>query len=134
MGVKHRSSASSEPAEVGPEPAPKFSNFGQQLTDNERSVRERAVTVIGQFLAKKALPPLEYRKIWKALIMGLWMADKRPVQQDFCVKLVVLMRDLPVEENPDCKWDFVKACLDILLRDWNNLDVHRMDKYRLTKN
>ena len=25
----------------------------------------------------------------------------------------------------------MKACLDILLRDWNNLDVHRMDKYRL---
>ena len=46
----------------------------------ERPFVDTAVHLIFHVLIRR----LEYMKVWKGLYFAVWMADKRPVQQDLC--------------------------------------------------
>lgn len=66
-------------------------------------------------------------KLWKGLYFGVWMADKRPVQQELAVNVALLLEDIPREKQimwMDCFWETMQAA-------WENLDKHRIGKYLL---
>jgi len=73
------------------------------------------------------LERLEYLKLWKGLYFAMWMADKRPVQQELSVNIALLLNDIPRSRRNmwlDCFWEIMQT-------HWEKLDKHRMSKYQL---
>jgi len=70
---------------------------------------------------------LDYMKLWKGLYFGMWMSDKRPVQQELAVNMALLHNDIPREKQTvwlDAFWETMEEA-------WENLDTHRMSKFLL---
>lgn len=103
-------------------------NFGKRLAHTDKSVRDRGFKTLKKWLAKNPnLERLEFMKLWKGLYFGVWMADKRPVQQELAVNIAVLLNDVPRSKQGmwiDTFWDTMQA-------SWEKLDVHRISKYLL---
>lgn len=103
-------------------------NFGKRLAHTDKSVRDRGFRTLQKWLSKHTeLERLDFMKLWKGLYFGMWMADKRPVQQDLAVNVALLLKDVPRAKQGmwiDCFWETMVAA-------WEQLDVHRITKYLL---
>jgi ribosomal RNA-processing protein 1 len=103
-------------------------NFGKRLAHTDKVIRDRGLRVLKLWLDKhRDLERLDYLKLWKGLYFGLWMSDKRPVQQELSVNIALLINDIPAEKQHlwmDTYWETMH-------KGWENLDVHRINKYLL---
>ncbi|CAE7822332.1 RRP1B [Symbiodinium sp. CCMP2592] len=103
-------------------------NFGKFLAHTDKVVRDRGFKRLKRWLVKHPeLERLEYMKVWKGLYFAVWMADKRPVQQELAVNIALLLNDVPQEKRTlwiDTFWETMKV-------SWEKLDVHRVNKYLL---
>lgn len=103
-------------------------NFGKRLAHTDKVVRDKGFKTLKTWLQKHPdLERLEYMKLWKGLYFGMWMADKRPVQQELAVNIALLLDDVPREKRNlwlDTFWETMKDA-------WEKLDVHRINKYML---
>eukprot|EP00439_Symbiodinium_sp_Y106_P021937 s5410_g2.t1 len=97
-------------------------NFGKFLAHTDKVVRDRGFKRLKRWLVKHPeLERLEYMKVWKGLYFAVWMADKRPVQQELAVNIALLLNDVPQEKRTlwiDTFWETMKV-------SWEKLDVHR---------
>ncbi|CAL1173208.1 unnamed protein product [Cladocopium goreaui] len=102
--------------------------FGKLLAHTDRTVRDRGFKKLKKWLQKTPdLGRLEYMKVWKGLYFAMWMADKRPVQQELSVNIALLLNDVPQGRRTmwiECFWDTMRD-------SWEKLDVHRVNKYML---
>jgi len=103
-------------------------NFGKRLAHTDKLVRDRGFKTLKKWLQKHdELDRLSFMKLWKGLYFGMWMADKRPVQQELSVNIAVLLGDIPREKQGmwiDTFWETMQA-------SWEKLDIHRISKYLL---
>jgi len=103
-------------------------NFGKRLAHTDKAVRDRGFRTLQQWLRKHpGLERLDFMKLWKGLYFGMWMADKRPVQQELCVNIALLIGDVPSGKQVmwvDCFWETMQDA-------WEKLDKHRLSKYLL---
>merc|ERR1719440_844425 len=103
-------------------------NFGKSLAHTDKEVRDRGFRTLKKWLTKNPqLERLEFMKLWKGLYFGMWMADKRPIQQELSVGVALLLNDVPREKQAmwiDTFWETMQAA-------WEKLDVHRISKYLL---
>ncbi|CAE7462708.1 RRP1B [Symbiodinium natans] len=103
-------------------------NFGKFLAHTDKVVRDRGFKRLKRWLLKHPqLERLEYMKVWKGLYFAVWMADKRPVQQELAVNIALLLNDVPREKRTlwiDTFWETMRD-------SWEKLDVHRVNKYLL---
>lgn len=103
-------------------------NFGKRLSHTDKVVRDRGFRVLKKWLkGNPELERLDFMKLWKGLYFAMWMSDKRPIQQELCVNIALLMEDVPIKKQNlwiDCFWE-------IMLMHWDNLDKHRLNKYLL---
>lgn len=103
-------------------------NFGKRLAHTDKSVRDRGFKVLKKWLQSRTdLDRLECMKLWKGLYFCMWMADKRPVQQELCVNIALLLNDVTSEQQGvwlDAFWETMQT-------GWEKLDKHRMSKYML---
>eukprot|EP00441_Pelagodinium_beii_P045319 CAMPEP_0197626124 /NCGR_PEP_ID=MMETSP1338-20131121/5239_1 /TAXON_ID=43686 ORGANISM="Pelagodinium beii, Strain RCC1491" /NCGR_SAMPLE_ID=MMETSP1338 /ASSEMBLY_ACC=CAM_ASM_000754 /LENGTH=420 /DNA_ID=CAMNT_0043196643 /DNA_START=48 /DNA_END=1307 /DNA_ORIENTATION=+ len=103
-------------------------NFGKRLAHTDKVVRDRGFKTLKKWLQSHAeLERLEFMKLWKGLYFGMWMADKRPVQQELAVNVALLLNDIPREKRNlwiDTFWETMRDA-------WEKLDVHRINKYML---
>lgn len=113
-------------AEASDSPQPV--NFGKRLAHTDKVVRDRGFKTLKKWLSKhEGLERLEFMKLWKGLYFGMWMADKRPVQQDLAVNVALLLNEIPRAKQGmwiDTFWETMQAA-------WEKLDVHRISKYLL---
>mmetsp|Transcript_23314 Transcript_23314/g.51240 ORF Transcript_23314/g.51240 Transcript_23314/m.51240 type:complete len:387 (-) Transcript_23314:207-1367(-) len=103
-------------------------NFGKRLAHTDKVVRDRGLSALKQWLGKNTeLERLDFLKIWKGLWYGMWMSDKRPVQQDLAVQIALLVNSIAADKRHlwlDTFWETCEV-------HWDGLDTHRMNKYYL---
>ncbi|KAI9751799.1 MAG: hypothetical protein M4579_005885 [Chaenotheca gracillima] len=106
--------------------------FVKQLAANDRPTRDKAVDSLRTFLSgRRKLDELELLKLWKGLFYCMWMSDRAKTQQRLAVDLAALVDVLP-EDNA---LPFLEAFWKTMAREWNGIDVLRMDKFLfLTRN
>ncbi|XP_068207761.1 ribosomal RNA processing protein 1 homolog A-like [Palaemon carinicauda] len=107
--------------------------FAQRLADNEKKVRDRALRKLKVFLNLKSssgpgLTDDDALKIWKGLFYCMYMADKPLVQEDVAEEISYLIHDLV---NPKDRYTFTSAAFRTFAREWNGIDVFRMDKFMM---
>merc|ERR1712100_664858 len=97
-------------------------NFGKRLAHTDKIVRDRGFRVLKKWLQKHPnLSRLEFMKLWKGLYFGVWMADKRPVQQELAVNIALLVNDIPREKQ--IMW--IDSFWETMVTAWEKLDIHR---------
>lgn len=103
-------------------------NFGKKLAHTDKKVRDKGFKNLRNWLRKHTeLERLDYLKLWRGLYFGMWMSDKRPVQQDLAVQMALLINDIPKAKQGmwlDTFWETMQA-------SWEKLDKHRLSKYLL---
>eukprot|EP00930_Biecheleria_cincta_P003554 TRINITY_DN104497_c0_g1_i1.p1 TRINITY_DN104497_c0_g1~~TRINITY_DN104497_c0_g1_i1.p1 ORF type:complete len:452 (+),score=102.48 TRINITY_DN104497_c0_g1_i1:61-1356(+) len=103
-------------------------NFGKRLAHTDKIVRDRGFKLLKKWLqSHQDLERLDYMKLWKGLYFAMWMADKRPVQQELSVNVALLLNDVPREKRNLWLETFWQTMRDA----WEKLDVHRVSKYLL---
>lgn len=107
--------------------------FAQRLADNERKIRDRALKKLKKYLSIKtsvgpALSQDETLKLWKGLFYCMYMADKPLFQEHVAEEICSLIHYINNEE--DCK-SFVRAGFLTFAREWNGIDVFRIEKYMM---
>jgi len=103
-------------------------NFGKKLAHTDKKVRDRGFKALKGWLRRHTeLGRLDYLKLWRGLYFGMWMSDKRPVQQELAVQMALLINEIPRAKQGvwlDTFWETMQA-------SWEKIDVHRMNKYLL---
>lgn len=107
--------------------------FAQRLADNEKRVRDRALKKLRKYLGIKssggaAISGEDALKLWKGLFYCMYMADKPLVQEAVAEDISGLVHYINNEE--DCQ-TFVRAGFLTFAREWNGIDVFRIDKYMM---
>jgi len=101
-------------------------NFGKRLAHTDKIVREKGFVVLKKWLKKHPdLTRLDFMKLWKGLYFAVWMADKRPVQQELAVNIALLLNDVPKEKQ--AMW--IDTFWETMVTAWEKLDIHRITKY-----
>ncbi|KAI9814447.1 MAG: hypothetical protein M1827_003303 [Pycnora praestabilis] len=126
--------------------------FVKQLAANDRPTRDKAVTSLRTYLSgSRTFSELELLKLWKGLFFcsssypiphvcqkrtyptdifaapGMWMSDRPRTQQRLVVVLAGLVDVLSIENA----LPFLEAFWVTMAREWNGIDVLRMDKFLL---
>mmetsp|Transcript_66628 Transcript_66628/g.143707 ORF Transcript_66628/g.143707 Transcript_66628/m.143707 type:complete len:397 (+) Transcript_66628:59-1249(+) len=115
-------------AEAEGDGAQQHLNFGKRLAHTDKAVRDRGFRTLQLWLKKHTeLEKLDFLKLWKGLYFGMWMSDKRPVQQELCVHTALLIADVP--RNKQVMW--VECFWDTMQEAWEKLDKHRISKFLL---
>ncbi|KAI9834230.1 MAG: hypothetical protein M1819_003068 [Sarea resinae] len=108
--------------------APQQSPFVKQLAANDRQTRDKAVSSLRTYLSgKKHFGEMELLKLWKGLFFCMWMSDRPRTQQRLAIDLAGLVEVLPEETA----LSFLEAFWKTMAREWNGIDVLRMDKFLL---
>ena len=100
--------------------------FARQLASGDKEVRDAAFAALAKWLnARKDVPMLDMKKIWKGLFYAMWHADGWDVQEELAER---------VGEAVHAMKHKVALCyLGVFYitarREWIGIDRHRMDKY-----
>ncbi|KAF8477051.1 hypothetical protein BDZ91DRAFT_708593 [Kalaharituber pfeilii] len=108
--------------ESGPTP------FIKQLAANDRPTRDAAVDSLRTYLSgKRVFTKIDLLKLWKGLFYCMWMSDRPRTQQRLVVDLASLVDTM--QENTALL--FLECFWETMAREWNGIDVLRMDKFLL---
>ncbi|KAF5096589.1 hypothetical protein DV451_004179 [Geotrichum candidum] len=106
--------------------APEAHPFIKKLAANDRPTRDKALEALGNFLqTSKKIPEMEALKLWRGLFYSMWFSDRPRTQQKLADDLAGLLSKL----KPVNFFTFLDAFWVIMAREWENLDVHRLDKF-----
>jgi len=100
-------------------------NFGKRLAHSDKLVRGRGFETLRRWLAQPHLDRVHCKRLWKSLYLGVWMADKRTVQQELSVQIAVLVNLLARKMQAvwmECFWETMEA-------EWARLDINRVNKF-----
>ena len=81
--------------------------FAKSLANTDAAVRHRTVNALKAYLTARSslsglgFSEIELMKLWKGLWYCMWLADKRPVQEELSKRLSVLMHCLSGSEEED---------------------------------
>lgn len=110
--------------------APSFDEQGliRKMADNSRPVREKAIKALAQYLSTpKTLDELKLKKLCKGLFYAMWYCDRPITQQNLASEIASLTERV----KPKNYWAFVAAFWAVLIREWQSIDSHRINKFYL---
>lgn len=94
----------------------------------DRPTRDKALLSLRTYLSgRRTLPHMELLKLHKGLFYSLWMCDRPIPQQKLAAELASLVSVLPAETVVP----FLRAFWQTMQREWNLIDVLRMEKFLL---
>ncbi|WAR06184.1 RRP1-like protein [Mya arenaria] len=108
--------------------------FAQNLAGNEKKTRFKAVKKLKKYLRAKSSSKKDgftkddLLKIWKGLHYCMWMQDKPVVQEELSTTLTKLVHELA---SVEAKMLFIKVFFLTEAREWNSIDVWRLDKFMM---
>lgn len=102
------------------------SPFIKQLASSDKRTRDKALESLRTFLSGRSrIEEIELLKLWKGLFFCMWMSDKPLIQQRLAVDFAALVDTL----HPEIVLPFLDAFWKTMAREWNGIDVLRMDKF-----
>ncbi|PWW78814.1 Nop52-domain-containing protein [Tuber magnatum] len=102
--------------------------FVKQLAANDRPTRDRAVASLRTYLSsRRNFTKIEFLKLWKGLFYCMWLSDRPRTQQRLVLDLAGLLDSMETK-NAGL---FLEAFWITIAREWNGVDVLRMDKFLL---
>ncbi|KAJ3072148.1 Ribosomal RNA processing protein 1 B [Podochytrium sp. JEL0797] len=106
--------------------------FGKNLAHTEKSIRDKAVHALSEWLVNADnLDLTNMTKLWKGLFYCYWMSDKPVIQHELAERLALLILDLDNEKA----LLYIQAFWRIIILEWPGLDRLRLDKfYNLLRN
>ncbi|XP_063585849.1 ribosomal RNA processing protein 1 homolog A-like [Penaeus indicus] len=108
--------------------------FAQKLADNDKKNRDRAIKTLRKYFSarstvkRRGFTHDEMMKIWKGLFYCMYMADKPLIQEDLAESISALIHRFG---NVEDRHNFAKCAFLTLAREWNNIDIFRMDKFMM---
>ncbi|KAK3878917.1 hypothetical protein Pcinc_016460 [Petrolisthes cinctipes] len=107
--------------------------FVQRLADNEKSVRSKALKNLKSYLDYNTVktPGIaedEFLKLWKGLFYCMYNADKPLIQEALAEDISNLIHTI---NNNDAKLIFIQTAFLTFAREWNGIDVFRINKYMM---
>jgi len=102
--------------------------FVKQLAANDRPTRDRAVASLRTYLSSsRNFTKIEFLKLWKGLFYCVWLSDRPRTQQRLVLDLAGLLDSMETKNVGV----FLEAFWTTISREWNGVDVLRMDKFLL---
>ena len=106
-------------------------SFARGLSDPLQPNRLKALKAFNQWMDKFGtsyeFTPKEVDQVWRALQLTLWMADKRPVQQQVAAECVLFARKI----SPSLLADWNRGFWYNIERIYETIDKHRVAKFHL---
>eukprot|EP01047_Picozoa_sp_COSAG01_P061346 COSAG01_NODE_7649_length_3114_cov_4.421559_1_plen_253_part_00 len=100
--------------------------FGAKLAHTEKHIRDKTVASLQAWLgSREQMSEVELLKVWKGLFYCMWMADKPKVQNELSENLARLLHVC----QRNVRYEFFRAFLVTMEREWGGIDALRMDKY-----
>eukprot|EP01122_Echinamoeba_exundans_P011087 TRINITY_DN4290_c0_g1_i1.p1 TRINITY_DN4290_c0_g1~~TRINITY_DN4290_c0_g1_i1.p1 ORF type:complete len:596 (+),score=159.79 TRINITY_DN4290_c0_g1_i1:59-1789(+) len=100
--------------------------LGRRLAATEKKTREKALKLVESFVSKStSLTELDLMKLWKALYYCIWMQDRPVIQHELAQRLARMIHLI----SEDRAVLFLRAFWQTMLREWNGIDKHRLDKF-----
>jgi len=100
------------------------------LTNPDVTKRNEALDSLKKYFSslknKSQLSEFDMLKLWKALYHCYWYSDKVAYQTELCEKLSGFIDDF---KGDDMKYLYCKTFFMTLMREWHNIDYHRVNKY-----
>jgi hypothetical protein len=106
-------------------------SFAKGLADPIQSNRLNAFEQLKKWMSKSGanheFTPIEIDQVWRALQYTLWMADKRPVQQQVAAESVLFLRQI----DPSLVIEWNRGFWFNIDRIYETIDKHRLPKFHL---
>ncbi|KAK9494322.1 hypothetical protein V1508DRAFT_395977 [Lipomyces doorenjongii] len=100
----------------------------KKLAANDRPTREAGISALETYLvSSQDISQMDFLKVWKGLYYCMWMTDRPKAQRDMALKLPSL---LLVSDDANAT-KFVETFWVTICREWNNIDILRVDKFYL---
>ena len=100
--------------------------FARQLASGDKEVRDATFAALAKWLnARKDVPMLDMKKIWKGLFYAMWHADGWDVQEELAER----MGEAVHEMKHKVALCYLGVFYITARREWIGIDRHRMDKY-----
>ncbi|KAI2661051.1 hypothetical protein H4Q32_030075 [Labeo rohita] len=106
--------------------------FAQKLASNEKPIRSKALVKLRKYISARSaraeggFSEEELLKIWKGLFYCQWMQDKPLLQEELSTKISRLLHSF---RTVDSQFLYFKTFLQTMKREWNGIDILRMDKF-----
>jgi len=105
--------------------------FARGLSDSFQNTRLSAMKELNQWMATHGasheFTSVELDQLWRALQYSFWMADKRPVQQQFAAEAVLMIRE--INKKHIVEWN--RAFWFNIERIYETIDKFRIPKFHL---
>ncbi|XP_075398354.1 ribosomal RNA processing protein 1 homolog B isoform X2 [Tenrec ecaudatus] len=117
---------------MAPAMQPAEIQFAQRLASNEKSIRDRAVKKLRQYISVKTqgetggFSQEELLKIWKGLFYCMWVQDEPLLQEELANRISQLVH---VVHNSEAQHLFLQAFWQTMNREWAGIDKLCLDKY-----
>jgi hypothetical protein len=106
-------------------------SFAKGLSDSLQHTRLNAMKELNEWMvsngASYEFTSVELDQLWRALQYSFWMADKRPVQQQFAAEAVLMIRKI----NKEYMVEWNRAFWFNIERIYETVDKFRIPKFHL---
>ncbi|XP_045140553.1 ribosomal RNA processing protein 1 homolog B [Echinops telfairi] len=117
---------------MAPAMQPAEIQFAQRLASNEKSIRDRAVKKLRQYISVKTqgeaggFSQEELLKIWKGLFYCMWVQGEPLLQEELGNRISQLVH---VVNNSEAQHLFLQTFWQTMNREWAGIDKLCLDKY-----
>lgn len=100
----------------------------RKLADNSSNVRAKGLRTVERYVASnRDLNISRTLRLWKGIWFALWHTPKPAAQRDLALEISSLV--LKVQEKN--LWIFVNTFWETMVREWETLDRHRINKFMM---
>jgi ribosomal RNA-processing protein 1 len=100
--------------------------FSRSLVNPDKLVRDNTMASVRTYVQSVgSMEEIEMLKFWKALYYCMWLADKQMIQSELATSFTDLV-DLFC--SPELSMLYFRMFFRIILREWPQLDQHRINK------
>lgn len=100
----------------------------RKLADNSSNVRAKGLRTVERYVASsRDLSSTRALRLWKGIWFALWHTPKPVAQRDLSLELAGLVSKVQ-DKN---LWVFVNSFWETMIREWETLDRHRINKFMM---
>lgn len=105
-------------------------HFARSLVHPDKAIRDKTVAGVKRFILKQeknSLNLIDMLKLWKALYYSLWLAESGAQADELADSLTEMISQ--ISKKSEHLVLYVRCLLRTVLREWQLLDQHRINKF-----